>query len=213
MDKRIREGIVATLAVAGAAASLYFAFAGRSPKFDLDPYEILGVVTAEETSKLLGNKGQVLLMAPDTGANKNPSVEAEIKTFQETLKKQKGISVITEQIPVTPMLMMATGGGVPAEQLFKALETHAGVGAMVLFFAFPNFSEPELDALKKHGVKTVVVSSLRSGYKRLLERGAIHLVIAPRPESLPEGRQAPRTLRDRFDDQFSIITPADAGRL
>src|SRR5205814_5225256 len=153
MDRRIRDGLVATLAVAGAAVSLYFAFAGRSPKLDLDPYEVLGVVTAEETAKLLGNQGRVLLMAPGIGVNKNPSVEAEIKAFQQTLKKQKGMSVITEQIQVNPMLMMATGGGVPAEQLFKALTTHAGVGALVLFFGFPQLSEPELEALKKSGAK------------------------------------------------------------
>src|SRR5438093_4839751 len=107
--------------------ALYFGFAGRSQRINLDPYEVLGAVTAEETAKLLGNKGQVLVMAPDTGVNKNPSVEAELKAFQQTLKKQRNVSVITEKIPATPLLMMATGGGLPPEQLFKALQDHANV--------------------------------------------------------------------------------------
>ena len=90
MDKRTRDIIVATLAVGAAAVALYFALAGRSQKINLDPYDVLGAITAEETAKLLGNKGQVLVMARGTGANKNPSVEAELKAFQQTLKKQKG---------------------------------------------------------------------------------------------------------------------------
>src|SRR5437870_6955052 len=95
MNKGTKDMIIASLAVGTATVSLYFAFAGRSQKINLDPYEVLGAITAEETAKLLGNKGQVLVMAPDTGVNKNPSVEAELKAFQQTLKKQRNVSVIT----------------------------------------------------------------------------------------------------------------------
>ena len=212
LDKRTKDIIAAGVAIGAAAVALYFAF-GRSKNINLDPYEVLGAVTAEETAKLLGNKGQVLVMAPDTGANKNPSVEAEMKAFHQTLEKQKGMRVITEKIPATPMLMMATGGGVPPEQFFKALESHANVGAVVLFFGFPQLTDPELETLKKYGVKTVVVSSFRPSYKRLMERQAIHLAIAPRSDTPPPGAQAPRTLRERFDQEFSIITSAEAARL
>jgi len=213
MDKRTKEIMVAGLALAAAAVSLYFAFAGRPQKINLDPYAVLGAVTAEETARLLGDKGQVLLLTRGTGADKNPSVEAELKAFQQTLNKHPGLSVVTEKIQVTPMLMMATGGGLPPEQFFHALETHAHAAAVVLFFGFPQLAEPELEALEKSGVKTVVVSSLRPGYKRLLERRAIHLAIVPRSDAPPPGAQAPRTLRERFDQQFTIITPADAARL
>jgi len=204
---RIKDLMVAMLAVGAAAVSLYFVFAGRSEKVNVDTYEVLGAVTAEETAKLLGNKGQVLVMARDAGADKNPSVEAELKAFRRTLKKHPGLGVVTEKVQVTPMLMMATGGGVPPEQLFKALETHANVGAVVLFFAFPQLADSELEALEKSGVKIVVVSSLRPGYQRLLERRAIHLAIVPRPDAAPPGAQAARTLRERFDQEYLVITP------
>lgn len=205
--------MVAILAVGVAAVSLYFAWFGSSPKINLDSYEVLGAVTAEETAKLLGNRGEVLVMARDTGAAQNPSVEAELKAFQRTLKKHTGLGGIIEKVAVTPMMMMATGGGVPPDQFLKALETHAKVGAVVLFFGFPELTEPELEALKKTGVKTVVVSSLRAGYKRLLERQAIDLAIVPRSGTSPMGAQTARTLRERFDQEYLIITPAEVGGL
>jgi hypothetical protein len=213
MDKGTKNGIVASLAVGAATLSLYLAFADRSPKINLDPYDVLGAVTAEETANLLGNKGQVLVIVRDTGPDKNPSVEAELKAFQETLKKRPGLSGVTERIRVTPMMMMATGGGAPPDQFLKALETHANTAAVVLFFGFPQLADSELETLKKSGVKIVVVSSFRPGYKQLLERQAIHLAVVPRSDAPPPGTQTPRTLRERFDQLYTIVTPADTARL
>jgi hypothetical protein len=111
------------------------------------------------------------------------------------------------------MQMMATGGGLSADQLFKALATHANVGAVVLFMGFPPLADAELESLKKSKAKIIVVSALHPDYKRLLQRQAIHLAIVPRPANeLPEARAA-QTLRERFDQEYMIITPAEAARL
>src|SRR3954468_8356433 len=69
VDKGIKEKVVAGLAIGVAVAALYFAFVRRSTKIDLDPYQALGVVVAEETAKLVGEKGQVLVMARSTEDN------------------------------------------------------------------------------------------------------------------------------------------------
>lgn len=129
--------MLAVVALSAAAVSVYFSLANRAPKIDLGPYDVLGIVTAEETAKLAGNKGEVLVMVPDTGPNKNPSTEAELKAFEQTLRKHNGLTLATEKVPVTAMLMLATGGGVPPGQFFKALDAHPKVAAVVLFFSFP----------------------------------------------------------------------------
>ena len=212
MNKQIKDIMVVSLAACAAAVSLYVAFTGRSPKMDLSTYEALGAGTAEETAKLLGNKGRVLVIARDTGPDKNPSVEAELEAFQRTLKKHAGLSQVTERFLATPMLMMATGGGVPLDQLSQALETHANVGALVLFCGMPPLAGSQLETLRKRGVKTVVVSSFRPDYGPLLEQEVIHLAIVPQPEDPPPGAQPPRTLRERFDQDYAIVTAADAAR-
>ena len=208
-----RDLIIGIVAVGAAVISLYLAFGGRSQKVNLDTYDVLGAITAEETSKLLGNSGEVLLIAPDSGAYKNPSVEAELSAFEKVVNKQKGMKVKTERIQTTPMSMMATGGGVPTEHFFKALDRHAGVAGIVLFFGFPQLAVEEVQRLKKSGVKTVVVSSFRSGYKQLMEQQVIHLVVMPRLDSSETAKPAARTVRERFDQDFTIVTPADAAAL
>ena len=212
MDKRTKDIVVATVAVGTAVIFVYYALAGRSPKVNLDTYTVLGTVTAEESARLAGNKGQVLMMIPDTGPNKNPSVEAEVKAFEQALKKQKGMSTVAERVEATAMTMMATGGGVPVEQFFKGLEKHKGVAVLALFFAFPDLGDAELEIFKKYGVKTIVVSSPRSNYKRFLDQGAIQLVISPRQDTPPATTQPPRTIRERFDQDFVILASEQAAR-
>jgi hypothetical protein len=109
--------------------------------------------------------------------------------------------------------MMATGGGAPPGEFLKVIQTHAKAAAVVLFFGFPRLTDSELETLKQSGVKIVVVSSLRPGYKQLLERQAIHLVVVPRSDAPPPDAQPPRTLRERFDQLYTTFTAADTARL
>ena len=214
MNKRTKRDALTSLAVGAAALCLCLGCGVVGPKVDLNnAYEVLGAVTAEETGKLTGDHGRVLVFVRDTGKAKNPWVQQQIEAFQRTLRKHAGLTLVTEKIPVSPIRMMAGGGGLPADQLFKALETHPDLAAVVSFFGFPQLAGPDLEALKKSGVKTVVVSALRPIYKQLLELQAIQVLIVPRSNGPPPGAPAPRTLREHFDQEYTLFTPADAASL
>ena len=122
------------------------------------------------------------------------------------------MGAVIERIPVNPMMMMATGGGAPPDLFLKALQAHPNISAVVLFFGFPQLIDSELETLKKSGAKVVVISSFRPGYKELFERQAIHLAVIPQPDTQAPRAQTPRTVRERFDQEYIIVTPADAAR-
>jgi len=84
MAKSALVGLIVVLAVAGAVAWIYHHQAG--PSFDLTPYNALGTGAAEETAKLLGNAGQVVLITPEANAN-NPSFVSELACFRKASKK------------------------------------------------------------------------------------------------------------------------------
>lgn len=207
MNKRTKDLIVESLAVATVVLAVYWGLKGHSPRIDLDPYEVLGAVTAEETARLLGGPGRVLVMVRGSGADENPSVVAQLRAFERSLKKQGGLSLVTVRVEATPMLMMATGGGIPPDQLLAALATQANVAAVVLFGGLPALSDPEVQALRKRAVKLVVVSSFRPDYERLMEQKVLHLAVVPRPDSPPPHVERSRTLRERFDQEYLLVTP------
>jgi len=213
MIKKTIGPLIAILAIAGAAVWIYRSQSGASQKFDLSPYNALGAGAAEETAKLLGNKGQVVVIAPDTSQFKNPAVEGELNSFQKTLKKSGLTIAAAVRFKLTPMESMATGGGVPRDQFLKVLQSHPNVGAVVLFCGFPRFAPQDYDALKQSRTKFVVASGYVPGYRNLLDAQVIHLAIVPQFDRSTAPAKPPQTLREWFEQEFLVITPGNTATL
>ena len=213
MIKKTIGPLIAILVIAAAAVWIYRSQSGGSLKFDLNPYRVLGSGAAEETAKLLGNKGQVLVIAPDTSQFKNPAVEGELDSFQKTLKKSGMTVAAVVSFKVTPMERMATGGAVPRDQFLNALQSHPNVGAVVLFCGFPSFAPQDYDTLKQSSTKFVVASGYLPVYRKLLEAQVIHLAIVPQFERSDAPAKEPKTLREWFEQEFLVITPANTATL
>ena len=213
MTKEKLVPLLAVLVIAGAGAWIYRGQTSTQ-KFDLNPYHALGAGTAEETAKLLGNTGAVLVISPDTSEFKNAAVDGQLQSFLDTFPKNKAMPIVaTVRFKVTPMEAMATGGAIPRDQFLALLQSHPKAGAVVLFCAFPPLAAQDYDVLKQSGVKVVVASACVPGYRKLLETQVIHLAIVPQFAPPPPGGEPPQTLRGWFDQDFLVITPANAATL
>lgn len=211
MNIKTRDLVLLGVVVCVAAVSLFLGLGGRSPKIDLGVYEALGAITAEETAKLFQDKAKLLLIARDTGPDKNPSLEAQIDAFRQTLKKHRKLSMTVERFVASPMTMMATGGGIPPDQFSQILEKHNGIGAIVVFCPLPPLSESDVALLKNRKARVVVASSFRPDYSGLMKQGVVEMVIAPKQEPPPSDAPQPRTLRELFDREFVVLRGADVG--
>jgi hypothetical protein len=213
MIKKNIGSFIAILAIIGAVLWIYRSLSGDSERFDLTTYNAFGAGTAEETAKLLGNKGQVLVIAPDTSEFKNPAVEGQLSSFQKTLTK-KGLTVAAPvRFKVTPMESMALGGAVPRDRFLSALQSHPNTGAVVLFCAFPPLESQDYDALKSGSTKFVVASGYMPAYRNLLNAQVIHLAIVPQFDRSATPAKEAKTLREAFDQEFLVITPANTASL
>lgn len=211
MNTKPLVAVIAVVAILGAVAFLYLNWPGRSPRIQLDSYQALGGVAAEETARLLKQNGQVVIITPDNRTGANPAEAAQLKAFSSTLKKQRGVSLAAvETFSVTPMEQMALGGSVPRERFVQVLQAHPKVSALVLFAGFPTLEQADFDLLKQVGAKIVVISGYRPGYKVLLQAGLINVAITPRIDSPPENPKPPQTLQEWFDRDYMIVTPDKA---
>lgn len=69
--KSIEQSSLLIVSVLPVLVGLWMAGCSRRAVLDLEPYRALGLVAAEETAKLLGNKGRVVIVtavAPHTVA-------------------------------------------------------------------------------------------------------------------------------------------------
>lgn len=213
MTKEKMVPLLAILVIVGAVAWIYRSQSGTQ-KFDLNPYQALGAGAAEETAKLLDNKGSLVVISPDTSEFKNAAVEGQLQAFQDTLQKNKAMAIAaTVRFKVTPMERMATGGAVPGDQFLQALQSHPNAGAVVLFCGFPPLASQDYSTLKQRGIKVVVASGYAPVYRKLLESQVIHVAIIPQFDAPPTSGKPPTTLRGWFERDFLVITSANTATL
>ncbi len=210
--KKAITPLIALLAIAGAVFWIFRSQTGNQ-KFDLNPYQALGAGTAEETARVVGTRGSVVVVSQDTAESSNAAIDGQLKAFQDTIKKGKTLSIAeVVKFKVTPLERMSTGGAMPREQFMQVLKKHPDLGAVVMFCGFPPLAAQDYTVLKQSGVKVVVASGYMSIYRKLLEAKLIELAIIPRFETAAASKP-PRTLRDWFDQDFQVITAANVGSL
>ncbi len=175
-------------------------------KIDLNPYQALGAVAAEETSKLLGQQGEIIIVMPDAGSDRDPVMDAQLAAFQSGLKKAGKVSVrSTETVKMDPFLSMRTGGAMPAEQFLGLSKKHPDAAAFVLFIGFPALGNEEMAKLKTCSAKRIVISAAIPGYEDLIEQGIIHLAIVPRARPADQTLPPAKTTRETFDQEYLIL--------
>ena len=221
MNKRTTITTLVLVAIIGVVATLWFK---RGSTSNLKQFEALGEVAAQETAKLIGGSGEIVLIVPDFGESKNQTQDAQMSSFLNELKRQKGVTIAgVEKVNLAPpqsstkpgklRFFEPTTGGPPLSQpgqLSQLVNTYAQAKAIVAFMDLPPLGDADIPTLKDRGTKLVVVSDYKDGYKALLQAEVLHLAIVPRWEPLPETGKKPRTMKDWFDRSYTVITPEKA---
>jgi hypothetical protein len=214
MERKTIATCALLLIIAAGATSLFFSRSGGSPKINLNPYQALGTVAAEETSKLLGDRGEIVIVINDPGGERDSVLDAQLETFTRGLKKLGKFAIAAvERVNMDSMTRMATGGTMPPEQFARARAKYPRADAFVLFIGFPMLPPNELNLLKAGKTKFIVISAALPGYRELLSDGVVQLAIVPRPGTANEVTAEPKNLHDWFDREYQIVTPATADRL
>lgn len=211
VNKNILATIVLLALIAGAVLLLVSQFQ-RGPKINLKPYQALGVITAEETAKLLGNQSSIVVIAEDFGNYNMAWVKAQMTSFKSTLEKN-GITITKIEKVIEPQLSEGQGQAFTAEILLRLMQNHPQISGVVIFAALPGFSQQDFSRLRQQGKKVIVVSKITMGYRTLLESGTIHVAIVPRPETPVVSEKKPKTPRELFAEEYVVVTRANLSDL
>lgn len=205
--------VVSTVVILASLTSIVLTQWKRPGRNYLNPYIALGQVLGEETAKLVGANGQIVVIAWDTQKNKLPALEGQMKAFKDALKAQGGISVVstetTNEDPTSPYPALTS------ERFFEILNKYRSTGAIVSFVGIPHFKDEEIRKWPKNSPKLVVVTGLSpsTGPKKLLQRGVLQVAIVPRYQAGQDVPQNPTTLREWFDKYYQVVTPKTAALL
>ena len=162
---------------------------------------------AGETSKLLNNQGQVVLITQDTSADFNEALDAQVKSFQHALHTKKGLTITAIEKIQRPPMNMNRENGLSKDQLRKVVQDHPNADAIVSFMGFPQLQSQDLTLLKASRCKYVAVFNSAFGIdlEKLLAQQVMDLAVAARAEPVTPAGTAARTARDWFDASYSVL--------
>ncbi|NBV23479.1 MAG: hypothetical protein EBS05_16365 [Proteobacteria bacterium] len=185
MDKKsLIIAIIAVLAIAGATIRLVSSGSDGSSKLNAKPFEYLGSVAGEETAKVLGNQGTVVVVVEVIEGMQNPANESQVKGFKAGLAKTKGVTL--KEVKELKRDMSGDPRLWPEGRAAQVAGFGTGVGAVVLFGNFPQTLPPaDLAALKGGSAKLVVVSSASPTVDALVAQGVIRTAIVTRVPPKP----------------------------
>jgi hypothetical protein len=208
MKKQQLIGLLAMLVIVGSAVRI-FQTQTRHPVPLVDTMTAgLSTATAEETAKLLGKPGKIVVITAADCADCLASMKLR-DAFAQTVKKMPNLNIIGTETVHIPNDDQAS---LPDDVYRRLLERYPEADAVVSLVGPPNIrSEP----LPKHVTKFVVIqlSGDPRAAIRALGQHAVDWAIIPRATAPANHPKTPKTPREMFDFNYEVVTPATVAQL
>lgn len=204
--------VVAWIAIGTAVGVLFFSFYTFPPPFNPKPHEALGRALAEETLKLRGTDGRVIIITRDTAAFEGPAIDTQLKSFTATLKKA-GVGVAaTNLMKVDPLRQVS----VLPEEFLKILSPLSDNDVVASFRGPPTLNDAQLARLgpKRPRVAAVIPADVarHANLKPLFDLQLLHAAILNRTEVSTPAPVAD-TSQGWFDQLYMLVTSANMAEL
>jgi len=197
--------VAASLTIVGALVFLFVHFFPFTPRPNAHVQEALGQVLGEETSRLLGSGGRVLVFARDTRKFESPATEMQLRGFDREQQRAGRRAAVIRRIKVDPLRPLAVPPGDFLELLRKTSENDV----VVSFMGPPALSDVQMAQL---GSKRARVAALCAGsmpsqvdLRRLFTNDLLHAAIISRREAAVTALR-PDTPRGWFDLFYLLVT-------
>jgi hypothetical protein len=207
--KKIIFSVVAII-VASIILVIYLIFSSGPSSASVAPFAALGEVTAQETAKLLDNKGSIVVVTRDTSQYPVPGLEVQLKAFQRTVK-QRGLTVAATEAARGETDFNDTGL-LRSDFYLSLLSKYSDAAAIVSFVGPPALSTQQIKALPQKIPKLIVVSLADVPLlNRFLRDGVVQVAIVGRRGATAQSGKKSASTRETFDQYFQVVTADKAG--
>lgn len=204
-DKKSRAlAVVALVVISGAGWSVVQTWLNRRAL----PVDIrkagTSVVLAEQTAKLLSQRGRVVLIHRDPQLA--PVAQADVDNFRRHLAPAVGV-IVAGTVWVGPEALT----GVPADAYLDAITKHGDVDAIVSFVGLPELNDTDLARVPKNPPRLVALALGRTEAVSLFQAGILHVLVLPRVPLPATDPRRLKTAQELFDYFYEIVVPETAG--
>ncbi len=200
--KNLLLTIASVTAIVASSAWIYYR-EFKAPKHNVTLHRRVGEVMAEQTARLLGPKGRLILLTIPTGGD--PELKTQIEAYRQTLKKLGKYDLKDHELDTKDQPKYRAGSGLSSRKFVRAVKNHPGADAIVSFIGAPRLSEDEIAQIPTMP-KFIVESSSTEHLPELFDKQIVQVAVVSRFVFPAPGPHKPKTPQEWFDKRYQIIT-------
>jgi len=198
-------GIIALLVIIGSIASILLRQCGSTQRVDRDRLRVIAEVAAQETIRLVGHSGRVVVLVWGAEGHRPPAVDEQVKTFRQTLNRESRVVLdavegITSADPYAEVVLQL-------DPLLKVMQKHPGVDAIVSFIDLQKWNPGDYQKFPTPRPKIVALTYGQLDIESLMRNNIVQVFIQPRTEPPPASAPPEKSAREWFDRHYQVITP------
>lgn len=202
------QGLLAAASLVAIAASLSWIYYRefKTPKHNVALHQRVGQVMAEQTAKLLGPKGLILVVTIPTQGQ--PELQTQLEAFHRALHPLGNYEVKEHSLDTKDQPKYGVGTGLSGRRFVRLVKNHPEAKAIVSFVGAPKLTGSEMAEL---GKVPIFIAESRSPdqlpelfEKKILLAAVVSRFVFPAP-----GPAQPLTPAEWFNKRYQVLTTAD----
>ncbi len=200
--KSIGLAVGSILVIAAAACWIYYREFKR-PKHNVQLHQRVGQVMAEQTFKIVGSKGRLVLITIPSGPE--PELATQLAAFKSTLAHLGKYEFRENELDTKDQPKYGVGNGLSGRRFVRTVNNNKSADGIVSFVGAPKLSDAEIGELKKIP-KFIAETRSPDQLPRLFEKQLIHAAVVSRFIFPAPGRTEPKTPEEWFNKRYQVIT-------
>ena len=205
--RRKTTAVVAVLAIVVSLVSLQRTLLPSAPENSRQPFVGLGQVLGEETVKILGDHGRVVVVVWDDHKQAGNLLNDALEAFRGVLKKHPKIQITATEVIRSDTNKHTMVDNLSSKMFNELVEKHTQADGLVLFTGLPTLeSQPPIQLPVPHP-QIIAVQTSEPLTKSYFDRKIVNVAVSSSSEQVPTGSAAnPQTPREWFDRFFQVFT-------
>jgi len=193
--------IASLLVILGSASWIYYR-EFKAPKHDVGLHRRVGEVMAEQTVKLVGTKGRLVLITIPTGPE--PELKTQLEAFRATLKKIGNYEIKEHELDTKDQAKYGLGAGLSGRRFVRTVKNNPKADAIISFVGAPKLSDEEIAELTKTP-KFIAETRSPDHLPKLFDKQIIQIAVASRFVFPAPGPRKTKTAQQWFDKRYQIV--------
>jgi hypothetical protein len=205
--KKVLLIVGSVLAIAGSGLWIYYRDV-KAPAYNVALHERIGEIMAEQTAKVVGNKGKLVVITIPT--RDEPELQTQLNAFRRKLKLLGQFDLKDHQLDTKDQPKYSLGAGLSGRRFVRTVRNNPKADAIISFVGAPKLTDEDIAELQ-HPPKFIAETKSPDHLPKLFEKNLIQIAVASRFVFPAPGPQTPRTPQDWFNKRYQIVA-ADSVR-